>query len=399
MKIGSFQVIAPHKHLHFKPLTDISAKIFPDYGYFGMYRYIADYYLGNSHYDWDVSRIGCADNQIVTHWGVWNYAMRIGTARVKTAGIGAVLTHPDYRRKGLLLKTALPSLAAARKAGYDISILFGIPGFYHKLHYTRAWIQSSYIVAVHDLPKEKPDRTFRKLSNNNFKEITALYNRKSASLTGSAVRPTYQSLRKKETGYYWCNDAGNIIGYVRCDTSPGSLTCCEAVGDPEQVLRVLAALARKNTVREIRFQSLHYENPVTVRLRAGTCRQELRSHANGGPMIRIISLASTLEKLCGELSRQLKHSHLSGWSGDLLITSDEEKILLKITNGSVRVTAGKSSRNAIRAGKELAQLLIGTDDPLAVVHQYNMRLSGAARRLVPVLFPARHPMLGARDSF
>jgi len=182
MKSDSFQVLAPNKRLHFKPLTDISAKIFPDFGYFGMYRYIADYYLGNSHYDWFVSRIGCVNNQIVTHWGVWNYAMRVGAAKLKTAGIGAVLTHPDFRRKGLLLKTARPSLDAAQKAGYDISILFGILSFYHKLSYTRAWMQSSYTVSTQDLPKEKPDLPCRKLSNSKFKEITALYNRKTAGL-------------------------------------------------------------------------------------------------------------------------------------------------------------------------------------------------------------------------
>jgi len=218
-------------------------------------------------------------------------------------------------------------------------------------------------------------------------------------LTGSAVRPTYQSLRKSELGYYWCNDIGNIAGYVRCDSSPDSLTCCEAIGDPEQALRVIAGIARKNNISSVKFQSFHHDSPVAIQVRAGSCRQELRYHANGGPMIRIMNLASILEKMCGEFSCLLKHSHLSGWTGDILITTEDEKVLLSVTNGRVRVATGKTSKHAIRAGKELAQLLIGTDDPLAIIRQFGIRLSGDARQLVPVLFPARHPMLGAHDSF
>lgn len=304
MKINSFQVIAPDKRSHFKSIVDIGAKIFPDFGFFGMSRYFTDYYLGNSHYDWHVSRIGCVKNQIVTHWGVWGYSMRVGTATLKTAG-----------------------------------------------------------------------------------------------MTGSAVRPTYQSLQPNEIDYYWCSDSDAISGYVRCDITPDSFTCFEAIGDPEQALRVVGDLARKNSAQELCFRSFHYDSPVAVQLRAGNCRQEIRYHANGGPMIRILNLASTLKKLCGEFSQLLKHSPFSGWSGDLLVTTTDEKAVLKISKGCVTVGEGKSSKHAIRAGKELAQLLIGTDDPLAIVRQFGIRLVGDARKLVPVLFPARNPMLSSRDGF
>lgn len=399
MSKDAFHILAPVKHAHFSLLTDMFSKVFPNFGYFGMCAYVENYYLGNSHYDWSVSRIGLAGEQLVTHWGVWKYDTRIGTARVKTAGIGAVLTHPDYRRKGLLLKTALPSIAAAREAGYDISVLFGIPGFYHKLDYVRAWPQETYTVSTSALPKDKPAVIPRKFPMRLFKDMCKLYNRENRCLAGTAVRPTYQSLRHDETVFSWPGTDRPLAGYVITAVRNNSFSCDEAAGDPEQILRVLADFARKGGFRDVSFPSLHYESSLAGRIRAGDCRLETRYHSNGGPMVQLLNLPSTLAKLCGELSHRLKQSSLSHWTGDLLITSDTEKVLLNIWNSSVRIAPMCSTRHSLRAGKELVQLLIGTDEPSVLVAKRGIQVRGDAKQLVPVLFPARHPQLNARDSF
>jgi hypothetical protein len=394
-----FHVIAPDKHTHFSALTDTFAKIFPDFGYFGMYTYVEQYYLGNSHYDWSVSRIGLAGDRLITHWGVWKYDTRIGAARVKTAGIGAVLTHPDFRRKGLLRKTALPSLAAARDAGYDISILFGISGYYHTFDYVRAWPRETYVVSTAALPKNTAGVKPVKLPGRMLKDMHALYNRENKYLTGTAVRPTYHTLRHDETVYYWTGSRGPLAGYVITRIHNNAFSCGEAAGDPEQILTVVAMLARKKGFRDVSFPSLHYESNLAARIRAGDCRLETQYYMNGGPMARLLNISSAFSKMCREFSRRLKQSHLYRWSGDLLIASDTEKVLLTIRNGSVRVTSPGSSRHSIRAGKELVQLLLGTDEPATLIARHGCRIRGDAKLLVPVLFPARHPQLNARDSF
>ncbi len=57
------------------------------------------------------------------------------------------------------------------------------------------------------------------------------------------------------------------------------------------------------------------------------------------------------------------------------------------------------SRHGVRAGRELAQFIIGTADPLEVAEAGKMRLAGDARRLLPVLFPDQHPMLQVADRY
>ena len=43
--------------------------------------------IAHSHYDWQTSRIGTMDGDVVTHAGIYDLSMRIGSATVRTGGI------------------------------------------------------------------------------------------------------------------------------------------------------------------------------------------------------------------------------------------------------------------------------------------------------------------------
>ena len=47
----------------------------------------------------------------------------------------------------------------------------------------------------------------------------------------------------------------------------------------------------------------------------------------------------------------------------------------------------------------IAQLIIGADEPDAVLSAAGMKVSGDARQLAAVLFPNQHPQLSLRDRF
>ena len=63
------------------------------------------------------------DGKVVTHFGVYGLTVRVGSARVAAAGVNLVVTHPDYRKQGLMPKTIWSSIEAMRDRGYDISIV------------------------------------------------------------------------------------------------------------------------------------------------------------------------------------------------------------------------------------------------------------------------------------
>ena len=397
-------IIAPSKRKHAEAIYDLTGKSFSRERYLRWLETCRKAYIGRSHYDWGASRIGLVGERIVTHWGVWDYQMRIGSARVRVGGIGAVTTHGEFRKRGLMAKTAQISLSAMRQAGYDMSVLFGIKEFYHRVGYVLAWPETSYVVSTSKLPAEPAGVTVRRFALRARPDIDAIYNRANAALTGTAVRPTF--LRKHVEhwqGYLWKDKRGRARGYLIVGERHRKFRHIESGGKPEVVLRVLGRLARRRGAAEVHLSSIHYDSELARWLRSGDCRLEMTFQNSGGPMVRMVNLRSTLAKMAGELSQRLKHSQLASWRGELLIADPRDRVTLEINRSHVRVIdpirRGRRPKHVIRGGDEIAQLLIGTNPPAEVVEAGRIRLSGQARSLIGALFPEQHPMLNVWDQF
>ena len=115
-------------------------------------------------------------------------------------------------------------------------------------------------------------------------------------------------------------------------------------------------------------------------------------------MIRTLSLTGTLHKLCGELALRLHQSAWAEWKGHLSISDPRETVYLKIDAG-VEVGKQVKTEHFIHGGEEIAQLLIGSDEPQAIIAANKMQLGGQAKQLAEVMFPSRHPMLPVWDWF
>jgi len=403
MRRDEMHLRSPDRRKDREEMLDLVAKVFSGGGYYNFLGHCRDGYIcGNRYYDWDASQIGILDGKIVTHYGVWGYDMRIGSALARCGGIGAVATHGDYRKRGLMAKTVQASIDAMQACGYDMSILFGIPNFYHKFGYVRSWSRVSDAIRVDRLSQERPKAKPRKFRDMTRADIEAIYAREHAGLTGTAVRPTYGKRGRgwhKWQGYRWEDGRGRTVGYVMTNVRDQVLECYEVGGDADEALRVLAMLTRKLGCRELKFVDVHQETPIIKKLRRGDCTTTINSRLNGGPMIRTINLTTSLTKMCGELSRRLRASHVAGWRGKSLIADAREKVTLAVANGKVSIAKPTKTKHAVRGGDEIAQLLIGTNDPAETIEAAGIRLSGDAKRLVPVLFPAQHPMLCPWDGY
>ena len=394
-------LVAPDPARHGEAICDLVSKTFSGDGFFESRNHCRNGYILNSAYDWKASRIGLVGDRLVTHFGVWDITMRIGKARVRMGGIGGVSTDPEYRKRGLMARTARAAIAAMRECGYDVSVLFGIRDFYHRFGYVRAWSQCDYIVPAGELPKERPAARLRTLKPGPRDDLVRLYNRASARFTGTAVKParTRRLWQPFVQGRFWTDARGRMAGYVVFRPRDGRLECREACGDPEQVLRALATVARQSACGEIRLEAMPYDSPLIRRVRWGNCRAETHHARCGGAMVATINLASTLEKMRGELQDRLRASHFASWRGDLVVADARQAATLGINRSHVRVTPGGRSRHAIRGGDRVAQLLIGTDDPAEIIRAARMRTTGDALAMARVLFPNEHPVMGLLDRF
>ena len=399
----SLVMIAPDRRTHAAAVIDLMAKALPEaHGYYWMRDACRDAYLLPAHYDWHTSRIGMIGDRVVTHYGVWDYQMRIGTARVRVGGVGGVATDADLRKRGFMDRTARASIEAMRAHGYDVSLLFGIPDFYHRFGYVRAWSDTLVVAYAWDLPKEKPTVRVSGFKPRAHRDLADLYNRCYATTTGTAVRPTYTKKTNPwfdlPVGYRW-DVNGKPAGYVLLRRRGNSITCGEYCGDAEEALRVLGMLARRWNCQEIRFDSLPYNCELVRKLRWGNSRVEVHNHRNGSALVALLNLRSGLGKMEDELSLRMRNSALADWAGALLIADTRDEVMLSISGGRVRADEPGPTSHAIRGGDEIVQLLIGTDRPSEVIEAGRMRLAGDAGRLAEVLFPEQHPTLSHPDHF
>ena len=398
---NTFSVTFAYPEDHLKPISRI---ISDEFAGGGALEEILQKYLGGCHYDFDTTRLIWDGNQLVHHWGVWGYSMRVGSALLKTAGIGAVVTKEDYRNRGLMASAAAHSFRAMYNLGYDLSILRG--RHYHKFGYRRAW---NYVTTKLDPGKTPPEQIpefelkqpYSLLGRAEMDSINALYNQEYAGFSGSCVRPTFPMFQDGDMKAYGWYEYGQLAGYVRATTTEDqtALLCLEATGDPQQGLAVLRELMHQEDCQQLHFFTMPEQHPILQIVRLGACTVENRYFHHTGWQVRLVNLASSLEKLLPLLADRLAASHFAGWQGSLHLDAGEQKAVLKISNGRIQITDEAPGEHRVHGGWAIARLLIGSDELGEIARQEGIRFTGEAEALVEVLFPNLHPMMSHWDEY
>lgn len=391
-------VIVPNPNDHLRAMGQLAADAFANGQYVDAF---CDNYIGNSHYDWTVSRLVMDSETLVHHWGVWGYQMRLEKIQLKVAGIGAVVTRDGYRKQGWMHRTAQASFDAMEREGYDLSILRG--RHYVKMGYARAWNYVNYRFTLDDISGVELRKPYQPLDSSRVPEMDALYNQTHAHFTGTAIRPTFRNHHPEDIGVYaWFDDGGKLEGYIRAlptEENPKVLQCLEAAGDPQQGLAVLADLFKKGEYEKMNCFTLPREHPMLQFLRKGACIVEDRYFDISGWRVRIVNLQSALKKMKPLLEARLSQSQFAAWNGSLHLDGGQWKATLRIENGNVEVTDDAAGENFIRGGADIARFLIGSDEPEEIIRQANMECAGISIPLVRVLFPNLHPMMSHWDEY
>lgn len=392
------KIIKPNPDEHLLPIAQLAANAFTGGQYMEQF---CQNYIGNSHYDWNVSRLVMDGDQVIHHWGVWGYQMRLESIQLKVAGIGAVVTHEQYRKQGWMHKAAQDSFDAMMETGYDLSILRG--RHYVKMGYARAWNYVNYRFTPDDIAGVEIKKPYQPLSPERIPEMDRLYNRIHASFSGTAVRPTYWNRHPEDIGVYaWFDGDGRLEGYIRAfpaEDNPKSLQCLESAGDPRQGLAVLADLFKKGDYEKMTCFTLPYRHPMLQYLRRGACIVEDRYFDISGWRVRIVNLHGALKKMTPLLEARLSQSQFAAWNGALHLDGGQWKATLHIGNGKIEIAAGTAGENAIRGGADIARFLIGSDEPEEIIRQAGMECNGIAASLIRVLFPNLHPMMSHWDEY
>lgn len=350
------------------------------------------------------SRIGLLDGRIVTSISVFRYLTRIGRARLVTAGIGAVATHRDYRKRGLMRETFHDMVAGLRPAGYDISLLFGIPDFYWQFGYVRAWNEDTITVRTEHLrPGRAAPATESCAGPELSGELVACMNRWLDGRDGSAVRPTRGGVNKLQgdniLALAWRDNAERLDGAVFLKIEESRIVVADACGEAETVVAVVAGVAAEQGRAEVVFPHLSYRSSLSRRLRLGECQMTRNCRRNGGALARVVNLRSCLEKLAPDLAERLSVSPRRDWRGRLMFSDGREDVGLEIAPGVVRATAAGTTPHRLAAGDHAASLIFGAEDPADTLARPGVVAGGDAAALAAILFPELDPQLPELDRY
>ena len=392
---------SPKPDEHLETLAQMFAATFSTY--WDRRRYVHDGYIAGSDYDWNASRVGVEDGEVATHFGVWDRRMRIGSAAVRVAAIGAVATLEHHRKRGLMAKTAANCVDRLSEAGYDLSLLFGIPGFYHKFGYVRSFPNSMFYLDVRDNPgaEKAPELTE---GGEDIAAFSEQYNRENEGVTGTWVRPTYGTNRKPGTYKLYRFSAG----YIYVQRSEDELQVVDCAGPPDQVVAAGRELARGELCPTLVFPFLPPRSAVGEYIRTLRHRYDLRHEAGGGPMFKTVNLAATTRKMLPVWTERLRAAGWGDYSGTLGLISDAEAVVLTITEGIAAACQAEEPESVrksgewsgvVDAGASLVRFYVGDEPVHRVVRQSGATLSGHAAHLAPVLFPHEEPSTVLWDRF
>jgi len=391
----------PDSGEHPARLHDLFAETFSDYWFW--FDYATNGYFDGAPYDWSASRIGIVDGEVATHFGVWDFSMRVGSATVRVAAIGGVATKRPYRNQRMMKATVEDSINGLADRGYDMSLLFGTPGFYPKYGYVSTFKEVRYKVESRDIPPVQPEVSHQ-IFDGDVRDLAHLYNAENAGVTGTFVRPTYTTNRLPAKFDILRFDDG----YVICGREGDTLQVADCAGPPESVLDVCRQRARMDLTPIIEFVFLPARSRTGEYIRTITHKTEARYRRDGGPMIRVVNLHTCLEKIAPALSERLATNRLADYTGTLLVEGNDVGVVLTITDGTVtRVEPATSAAGTgparvsaeIHAGPSVARLIIGDTSPERICAQHDIGLAGDAPILMPVLFPDQEPSTILWDRF
>ena len=347
------------------------------------------------------------DKEEVSGLSIVDLKMRIGGAMVRMGGIGGVHTDPKHRMKGYGRRVMEYSIQYMRDQGYDISVLFGIRGFYTKFGYAPCLAEHKATIATRVAEQEvrKKYRT-RPMTKVDIPAILKIYQENNRLRTGTVLRPRrYWKVFRKGTSYrkpalalVVLNRKNQIIGYAAYDNSQTEVNVVELGAKSDDVfaalLKEFALLAIRLRTAEVNF-FLPEDHPFAYFLQRFDSRCETTYRKDGRGIGRIINQETLLQKIRGELERRLAISDLAGYRGALKIKTELGTTHILLDQGKVAVSKEKTRvRNRLQLPQwELARLVLGYRDIRTIQNEPAIKTAGQARELADSLFPRGFPYM------
>ena len=345
--------------------------------------------------------------QLIGATQIFILPIRVGISTLEIGGIGGVCTLPEFRKQGFNEALLNHCLDQMKKLNLDLTMLGGIPNYYHRYGYVPIFPNYQFKVQTRKLFEFEQTHSIRKFTPEDLPGLERLFQQEFSELTGTHVRTSefWQYQFKLTPAIYVAENAEKqLTGYVWLDTGK-QIRIKEAVSENgsaiESLLRFVAEEAHQRFQSEITGH-LHPEQPF-VRFLLPGCDIEMMTdyRRNGGWMGRIIHLDAAFKKLVPELSRRLQKTAFCSAELNLGFKTELGDLVLACKQGQVQVVHNQQPTNGFFEISQttLTQMIFGyyAFDDLVAIHQ--LQVPKAYLPVIQALFPKKMAYIGAPDRF
>jgi predicted acetyltransferase len=355
------------------------------------------------------------DEETKVSWlGVIDFTMRIGTAKVRMAGIGGVYTEREHRNQGHMRTLFEDTVTYMIDGGYDVSQLFGIPNFYNKFGYATSLPDSIFTIQTRDA-EDAGDygqaMDARPVEPNDIPEILRLYNAHNAMRTCSIVRTPdrFTEFRKGTTWNaeaevrVWEDAQGQLAGYAVWDDEDEHVKVAEIdAWDDGLFPTILHALAEEAIARRCGEIEVHVppDHPFAGYAQRYGIEWTITYPRDAAAMMRILNQQPLMEKLRTEFERRLAVSPMAGYTGSVALKTDLDTTVLTFDAGRLTLDErGEPDATLSLSQDQLIQCIVGYRSIRDVLNTPNVTLDGESGPLLHALFPRQHPYTWSADHY
>ena len=332
--------------------------------------------------------------------------VRLGEARLKMGGLGWVTTEPRHRHKGVCSALMRHTLRYMKEHGYHVSMLFGIPNFYHRFGYTTVLPEHTVSVdAIEAHSSGEPKMRVRTIKPGDIPAMQRIHSENDAEVPCSLLRSRAHFSNKWDLfrkARVLTTEQGKVEGYVVARTTRDDIRVEEMGGSSpavfQDILAVCASIAHDEFRGRIRF-SVPPGHPFSHYLLRYASTRETQVVREEGGMMAFIDLGETLENLIPEWESMLAHSIWRDRRVEMTLVVDGQPFRLRANHGVVDVAEFTGRNKFSLTSAELMQLVTGYRYLNDILEEERRILTSEARELLAVLFPKRDPFVWPLDRF
>ena len=391
-------------------IADLRGKVFARRSYFELYDERKKYQTDDPWYKPEHSRIIKENGRIVSHVSIIEKPVRFGPAIVKLAGIGDVLTHPNLRGNGYSRILMEDSLHYMKENNYPLTMLYGIPNYYHKFGYIESIKNYKLFLTVEKIDKQESNFQTRKWQTSDVPQMLKLYkeNCENSILTVDRNEVYLKRIICESKRIILILENDEIVGYAQVfDDIAKRFVVNEAITSGYEISKALAFEIQKKAPRsspniEVRMSP---QMPFVQHLQHMGTEMFVKSHGEGegNAMLAIIDLYLLMNDLISLFNKRLQSSEFYNSNLYVALATEKEKLNISIEQGVVQKIEKTNSNDHYSLEvnhRYFVRNIVGYWTIQELLSLTDVKVGNKkSLRLFDVLFPKQEPFMLPLDYF